>query len=197
MTHLSSLADYTSGSTEPWTVDILLALQSALRPKLTLELGSFEGLTTFDLAANAARWGGRVITVEMDASRQAVARTRCASLTNIEWVLDDAEKFLDAYCREPFDFVFVDDDHDKQHVYRELNLLHNWQHWTLMAPGGLIACHDVYGSFGLAEVVTGHHGFNLNLPLLHTAGGLGLIQIPRGGTGIVNHDLQEVMVKKL
>ena len=188
------LADYQSGSSEPWTVDILLAIQHALRPQLTLELGSYEGMTTKALAENATRWGGRLITVELDPARQAVAQTRCAGLTNIEWVLADTEQYLRDYAGDRFGFVFVDDDHDKAHVARELNLLHDWQHWTLMAPGGVIACHDVVGAFGLGPVVTAHHGFVLNLPLLHPAGGLGLIQVPRNGTGIVNIDLQEVMV---
>lgn len=170
------LAAYEAGSTEPWTVDILCALIYAKRPRVILELGTFEGKGTRELALAAPQ--AQIITVEYDAERYAAARAALADLPNVHCVHDDAIHFLRSCDDIRFDFVFVDDDHDATHVAEELRLLHSWQGPSLMSPGGLIACHDVIGRFNLGPVVVGHHGFVLELPLLHAAGGLGLIQIP-------------------
>lgn len=176
-----NLDAYKAGSTEPWTVDVVLALMKAKRPARTLELGTFEGLTTAQLALTARAWNGHVTTVEYDPARVAIARAHCASLglANITFVTADAISFLDGTPNGAFDFAFVDDDHDAMHVSRELERLWSWTDTKSrkVSAGALICMHDVDGPFGLGGVCIAHRGYVLNLPRLHAAGGLGLIQV--------------------
>jgi predicted O-methyltransferase YrrM len=73
---------------------------------------------------------------------------------------------------EKYDLAWVDDDHTKPHVTRELMAL-----IPKMNPGGLILLHDVFGSTDLQEVVRHFGGYSIKLPRLGPAGGLGVIQV--------------------
>lgn len=170
-----SLTRYTAGSAEPWTVDVLTSLIRGLRSKHVLELGAFHGLTTVELAKAAAPHGGQVVAVELDAGNAAICEQtlRASGLTNVTLVQGDALRFLRELDCDPFDFAFVDDDHTYGHVAAELTALRH-----RMAPSGLITMHDVVGVFGLAPLVYQHGGIVLPLPLLHAAGGLGIIPMP-------------------
>jgi len=167
------LDQYRSGSTEPWTVELLQALVSALRPKRLLELGSFLGLTTRRLAA-AMGTDAMLVAVEMDADRHHATLSAFAHMAQVQVMHTEALAYLRSQ-PEPFDFVFVDDDHSVQHVAAELDLLLSPSN-PLVNLGGLIAVHDVDGPFNLAGVVVRHGGWVLQLPKLHVGGGLGLIQ---------------------
>jgi predicted O-methyltransferase YrrM len=172
-TRAVALADYASGSTEPWSVEILCALVRGLRAQHIVELGAFEGRTTVWLAEAAASVGGRVTAVEYDAERAARVAARCQSHTNVTIVQQDALTFLAGQPPCTIDFAFVDDDHAFAHVAAELAALR-----PLMTLGGCIAVHDVLGRFGLAPLIYREGGLVLALPLLHSAGGLGLITFP-------------------
>lgn len=172
MTH-AVLDKYRSGSTEPWTVSILVALLNAIGAERILELGGYIGLTSEQFARHKLT-SAELTVVELDSNRVAACKTRLEGFENTTVVQDDTEHFLSTYEGEPFDFVFVDDDHNANHVGRELDLL---KARKLVRSGGLICCHDVYGLFGIAPVVAARGGFNLDLPQLHAAGGLGIIQI--------------------
>lgn len=166
-----NLADYDSGSTEPWTADILAAIARGINAKHILELGTFEGRTTEWLAGAT---DGTVVTVEMDPARSALAeqRVRAAGHANVTFVVGDSTGFLRAYTGPRFRFAFIDDDHSYVHVAEELQLL-----LPHMEPGGVIAMHDVLGVFGLDRLVHRYGGVVLHTPVLYAAGGLGLISI--------------------
>lgn len=173
------LAPYRAGSTEPWTVDVLAALIRAKQPKTLLETGTYLGMTTVALAeampGDAAFW-----TVEQDANRfdHPIPALLAANVSRVQ---ADALTFLRGWPGPKFDFVFLDDDHGAVHVAAEIDTLVDWtkspSEW-LVAPRALIAVHDVLGPFHLGAVVAARKGFILDLPLLHKAGGLGLIQVP-------------------
>ena len=178
--HTDPLAAYRSGSTEPDTVNILCALVEATKPKHLLETGTFLGMTTEELC-----WcmlpDSRMISLEVDKARWTDVFLKLTPLLSpaVDFLNVDAIAFLSSYTGPPFDFVFLDDDHTAEHVAAELDLLHNSATGhSLMSPGGLICVHDVIGPFGLGGVVTARHGFLLDLPRLHAAGGLGILQIP-------------------
>lgn len=152
------LAEYASGSTEPWAVSVLCALARLGRPAKILELGTFEAKTTAKLAEIAA-----VTTVDVE--------KRWSSLPHgAVFCESDAIHFLQS-TGAIYDFVFVDDDHEAGHVRTEVELLLG----GIVRGGGLIVLHDVIGPFGLDRIVYDHDGFIIELPLLHVAGGLGVI----------------------
>jgi len=168
------LADWRSGSTEPWTVNILTAFVHALKPMRLLETGTFEALTTERLHF-ASPEGSQLVSLELDEKRWMKASTYCLEYPGVTVLCTGAVNYLAKYDGPQFNFVFLDDDHERQHVAAELDLLHDRK---LVVPGGLICVHDVVGPFGLGAVVTARHGFILELPRLHAAGSLGLIQVP-------------------
>jgi len=171
--------EWRAGSTEPWTVNILAALVHALKPMHLLETGTFEALTTERLHFSAPE-GSQLVSLELDVRRWTKASTRCLDYPGVTVLCTDAIDYLRRYDGPPFNFVFLDDDHTPEHVAAEIDLLYNpAREKQLMAPGGLICVHDVIGPFGLGAVVVARHGFLLDIPKLHAAGGLGLIQCPQ------------------
>ena len=168
------LAPYISGSSEPWSVSVLCALAWSIDARDVLELGAFEGLTT--VALSKALPSACITAIEHDPDRSGVAKKRLAAegVENVDVVQNDAIKFLRA-CIDlglTFDFAFVDDDHTFAHVSEEVDLLKRVVH-----PGGMLVMHDVIGAFGLDEIVRHHGGRIIELPLLHAAGGLGVIRV--------------------
>jgi len=165
---------YASGSTEPWAAQVVAALAWSINAGNVLELGAFEGRTTLTLAQ---RLDANITAVEITSERATTTRKRLAEFTaspRIEVVEMDALKFLRRCIseRRRFDFAFVDDDHTYAHVAEEVDLLKR-----VVRPGGLIVMHDVIGPFGLDALVRYHGGFIVELPLLHAAGGLGLVRV--------------------
>jgi len=163
------LAAYRSGSTEPWTVDILCAIVRAKQPKVLLEAGTYKGLTTAKLAeampSDAVLW-----TVD---SGEAGGKPEFTD-PRVKYVLSDIMAFL-RDTKLAFDFAFVDDNHTYNHVWHEMVLLRQ-----RMRPHGVICMHDVYGPdwrLGLGEICRQFEGISLKLPLLGPLGGLGIIQL--------------------
>lgn len=161
---------YRSGSTEPWTTDIMCSIMYATKPKILLETGTYLGLTTSMLLANMIP-NAVLHTIDSFVS-QGVIPHEVLNHPQIKFHQDDALQWIKDYDGPPFEFAFIDDDHTAEHVDQELEAL-----IPKMAPNSLICLHDVYGIFNLHRVVTKYGGFNLKLPLLHAAGGLGLIQL--------------------
>lgn len=160
------LEPYLSGSTEPWSVSVIQALIRLKKPANLIELGTYEGKTTVAMA-NAMSHLARLWTV--DATDHG---TYFGDDHRIIKVIRDAEDWLENVAPTGvIDFAFVDDDHERAHVDREIRILKE----KIMAPGGWIVMHDVIGDFDLASVCIAHGGFVIELPLLHRAGGLGVI----------------------
>ena len=178
-------ADWISGSTEPWTVDILCSLIRAISPLFMLETGTFEAKTTLRMHC-ASGEGCKFVSLDSYEEYWEDASAKCLDLEGVTILNVEAISYLSNYKGPKFNFVFLDDDHGADHVAAELDLLHNFATGEgLMAPGGIICVHDVVGSFGLGPVVVARHDFVLNLPILHRSGGLGIIQIP-GSTDYVS-----------
>jgi len=163
-----SLDAYASGSTEPWAASVLATLIRLTRPARILELGTFQGMTT--RAISSAAPDASVVTVDIE------KRFEGDLGANVTFREMDALTFLRTWGGPPFDFVFVDDDHSFGHVSAEIDFLRHPE-MTLTGPGSLIVLHDVIGPFGLDRIVHEHGGWIVELPLLHAAGGLGVIQV--------------------
>lgn len=170
MTYVDPWAEYRSGSTEPWTIDVLCTLIRALRPQYMLELGSYIGKGTEKMAEAAP--DAKFITVEFDPERVQTTRERVERFPNVTVVQGDTIQFLESYYGPRFDFVFVDDDHSHEHVDRELELVLQLTH----KGSSMICVHDVIGRHNLRQEVEKHGGWVLRLPLLHLGGGLGILQ---------------------
>ena len=164
------IEEYKSGSTEPWTVDILTALVRAKKPMVLLETGTYKGLTTMELK-QAMPFKATLHTV--DTCESGDYSKFIKDVPGIEFHKMDALEWIKKYNGPPIEFAFIDDKHEPVHVNQELIALK-----PKMARHGLITLHDVFGHFKLAGVVVGQHGYCIELPLLHAGGGLGLIQIP-------------------
>ena len=169
-----SFDEFRTGSTEPWTVDILCALVRAQKPYVIVETGTFEGRTTARLVEAMMSYlhehEARLFTVESDPERVKAAWDRILPPGSVNFTImqGDAIAFL-SQC-EPPDFVFLDDDHTEAHVREEIRLV-----LKILRPGGIVCVHDVIGPFGLGGVVKEYGGVVLDLPRLHAAGGLGII----------------------
>ena len=171
----TALAPFRSGSTEPWSASVVCALAWSIGARSVLELGAFEGLTTLALAK--ALPNARIYAVEHDEARATITRNRCANEHgwNVEVIQRDAISFLRecVASERRADFAFVDDDHTYAHVAEEIDLLRTY----VIRKGGMIVMHDVIGDFGLDQLVRHHGGRIIELPLLHAAGGLGVIRV--------------------
>lgn len=192
--HLSLLEEwqqggsYKTGSTEPWTQQVVAALLAATWSQSVLELGCYTGTTSIWLCQTLQRMGGGTYTgVEIEYERQkaTIERLSALHLPDVEWKVLNADSLsvLRTLPARSIDFAWVDDDHTPSHVADELELLcrPTLRESAVMAPGGLITMHDVYGDGsmpGLAGACAGYHGFSLNFPRLGALGGLGLIQVP-------------------
>jgi predicted O-methyltransferase YrrM len=107
--------------------------------KNILELGVRHGSTTLPLLCAAQLTGGKVTSVDLEATSFS-----CPSeFTNIwTFVQSDAIKFLETKSNPPYDFVYIDDWHAYSHVKRELELLD-----SMVTPSTVILLHDLmYGN---------------------------------------------------
>ena len=179
-------ADYRSGSTEPWTVELLAALVRAKRPHVLIETGTFEARTTVKLVEAMETYGlehgSMLYTLECDPERFQAAQCRLGQLqfemlskphsgmVGVTLLDGDALTFLRERPAGFADFIFVDDDHTQAHVEAELT-----ECLRILRPGGIVCGHDVIGPFCLGELFTARGGIVLDLPRLHAAGGLGII----------------------
>ena len=183
-TRLRALLDTTddgswrAGCAEPWVRNIVGALVQGCNAQHAVEIGSFQGYTTREiLYALAGLPGERTLSIcEIDEARatdvcQKFAECRfdnvelrCAVANSHDWIptLPDAS----------VDFVWLDGNHERHHVMREIALL-----LPKMRPGGLIVGHDVFGVCNLQEVFAFYGGYSLDLPRLGPAGGIGILQV--------------------
>ena len=163
---------YQEGSTEPWTQQLIVSLAKSIGATRILETGTFLGHTTLWLALELKHL---IISLDSDEKRAGEAadllHKDISLLVPPVIIHADALDYLQK-TNMPFDFAFLDDNHEAEHVDREIELLK-----PKMKKGGLICVHDVFGPFGLAGVVSKYHGFNLDLPKIHVGGGLGIIQV--------------------
>jgi len=169
--------DWVEACAEPAIAELLGALIRCFEgPVNVLETGGYTGFTSKRLARAVADIGGRLTVCEIDPKRAEYLEEQLAALTlSVPYtvVADDVLKYVASLPNESLDFVWVDDDHTKEHVAAEIATL-----LPKMRPNGILAFHDVFGSTDLQSVVRAAGGYALDLPRLGPAGGLGLLQIP-------------------
>ena len=171
------MGTYMTGCTEPWNVELLASLLKASNAKTVLECGGYLGTTSAWLAMTLHHMGGGTLhVVECEAERAAACDKRLSELplSDVNWKVwhDDVFNVIAAQPDESIDFVWIDDDHTKAHVDRELAAV-----IPKMGTGGIITGHDVWGSCDLQEIFVKHGGYALDFPKLGAAGGIGVLQI--------------------
>lgn len=121
----------------------LLAVLAAARPGgRILELGTGVGEGTAWLLSGMDG-ACRLVTVELDAAVQSVARERLGSDPRVTFVAGDGGQWLEGYDGEPFDLVFADTWPGKfTHLERALELV---------APGGTYLIDDLSPQPGWPE----------------------------------------------
>ena len=172
---------YRSGSTEPWTADVVAALAVAIHASVVVETGTYEARTTLTLW-DALRGQDRVShlhTVDSDPARANSAhraiKERIAQATGpnncmVSCHTQDAVALLNELPEGQADLVFLDDDHTLGHVAVEVVAA-----LRALRPRGLLCMHDVCGHSHLGELVRAFGGAVLDFPKLHASGGLGVI----------------------
>ena len=166
------------GTAEPWVSQLIASFVLATGARTVLECGAYRGGTSvYLLDALRKLGGGDLHLCEIDPERMAIAKGRVYNATNeidmvrVHFHEGDVLQYL-AETEDRFDFAWVDDNHEKPHVFRELTLL-----VPKMNPGGLILGHDVIGTCDLQEVFAKFGGHSLDLPRLGSAGGIGILQV--------------------
>lgn len=171
------LGNYLSGSTEPWIVEILASLLKASCAETVLECGGYLGCTSAWLAMTLQQMGrGTLHIAELETERAAACDKRLSELPipAVNWRVwqDDVFNVIAAQPDDSIDFAWVDDNHEHDHVDRELMAL-----IPKMRRGGLITGHDVFGSTDLQQEFVRHGGYALDFPRLGLAGGIGILQV--------------------
>lgn len=180
--HPSLVEAYESGCAEPWVSNLVTSLLIASNRRNVLETGGFTGQTSAWLALALARMGGGTLTVsEIDPVRVYAVKARMHELGDalndtVTWRVAEGDVlgFLPTLPDQSIGFAWIDDCHEKRHVWREIELL-----YPKMETDGIMCFHDVWGSCDLQEVVAGFGGYALNLPRFGPAGGVGLLQVRR------------------
>lgn len=129
---------------EPASAEFICALAAGCRARSLLEIGGSTGLSTIALAAAARETAGRLVSIEIDPSRQEEARRVLGSLglaEVVEFVAADAADVLRRY--EGVDFVLI--DCEKEDYVRFLDMLR-------LAPGAIVVADNIL-SHGLWEYV--------------------------------------------
>jgi predicted O-methyltransferase YrrM len=117
---------------------LLNLLVRSLQPKRILELGTSNGYSTLWLAEAAQSYGGKILTIEAVASKQAYARAmlETAGVTGaIEFCQGDAFEFLKTL-PGPFDFVLLD-------LWKDLYVPCLDLFYPKLAPGAVIVADNM------------------------------------------------------
>jgi predicted O-methyltransferase YrrM len=177
-TVIQATEEHSPGTAEPWISRLVHTFILASGARTVLETGTFLGGTSIWIMDALIRLrGGTYIGIEIDEARRCATRDRLLPFSVYDYVRgylrnEDVLHYL-ANTTDRFDLAWVDDNHEKPHVQRELELL-----YPKMNPGGIILGHDVWGTCDLQEVFRRFGGTSLDLPRLGAAGGLGIIQVP-------------------
>ena len=94
---------------EPVSAEFLHTLAAGTNARRLVEIGGSSGISTIALASAARETGGRLLSLEIEAARQAEARetlSRLGLAAFVDFVLADAAQILPQ--QEPFDLVLID-----------------------------------------------------------------------------------------
>src|SRR4051812_15971246 len=123
---------------EPETGALLNVLVRALGARDVLEIGTSNGVSTLYLADALAATGGRLVSVELEPDRTAMARAnleRAGLDTVVELRIQDAADALRDSSEDAWDLVFLDAERPQYPGYW-LELVRT------LRPGGLIAADN-------------------------------------------------------
>lgn len=119
---------------------ILLGIITSINAKNIIELGVAQGGTTLSMLMGIYATGGKLTCIDKGVFPIDLSWVSNLDLPNlkdhIELIKTDSISFLENYNNE-IDFVLVDDWHNGEHVYNELQLLK-----SKMSKFGVIALHD-------------------------------------------------------
>ena len=124
---------------EPDTAQLLGVLIRAAGARRILELGTSNGYSTIWLADAAQATGGRVVSVDVDASRTELARGNLAAVgldDRVELRVEDAASTLAGAPEAAWEFVFLDAERPAYPGYLP-DLVRT------LAPGGVLAIDNV------------------------------------------------------
>lgn len=184
-TRLRALLDATddgtwqAGSAEPWIADTIAALIVANDVHTAVEIGGFQGYTSLRIARALARLphDSSLTVCEIDQQRAADVQVKLNDITTrirTRVVCADSLAWIPTLRDASIDFCWLDGNHEKEHVTREIALL-----LPKLAPGGILCGHDTHGVCDLRTVFAFYGGISLDLARLGPAGGIGLIQRDR------------------
>lgn len=167
--------EYTGGfHTAPDARGLILFLVGLLRARVVVETGFDAGYTTEALAAVPSV--ERVIAIDSgEEYPQIKRRLQALALPKVELVHADALLWLRNAPDRSVDFIFIDDNHDAEHVRDECIEVQR-----VLSAGGVAAFHDTV-SYNLWSVLTDVFAdwSKMNLPALNPFGvdmGLGLVR---------------------
>lgn len=129
----------------PYQGRLLSLLSHLVQPMHVLEIGTFTGYATLCLAEGLAP-GGRVVTLEVNAEREALARKHWQAsgfADRIELVIGDARTIIPTRT-EVWDLVFLDARKEDYPAYYHLVL-------PRLRPGGLLLADNVLWSGQVAD----------------------------------------------
>jgi predicted O-methyltransferase YrrM len=129
---------------EPASAEFICALAGGCGARRLLEIGGSSGLSTIALAAAARQTGGRLVSLEIEPTRQELARQRLKELEladHVDFVLADAGQVLGQY--QALELVLI--DCEKEDYVRFLGLLR-------LSPGAVVVADNIL-SHDLREYV--------------------------------------------
>lgn len=98
---------------EPDSAEFICALAAGCGATAMLEIGGSSGVSTIALAAAARRTGGRLVSIEIEPTRQAESKRTLSDLglaDRVDYVLADAGEVLDRYA--DLQFALIDCEKD-------------------------------------------------------------------------------------
>ena len=144
----------------PENGQFLAILLRSIQAKNVLEVGTSNGYSTIWLAAALKDTGGKLVTLEFDPGRAAMARAHLAEAELGDVVEIRVGNALDEIpkCTGPFDLVFLDAEKGEYRRYLELALPN-------IRSGGLIIADD---TVTMRDEMPDYVDFVFNTPILHS-----------------------------
>ena len=144
----------------PENGQFLAILLRSIQAKNVLEVGTSNGYSTIWLAAALKDTGGKLVTLESDPGRAAMARAHLAEAELGDVVEIRVGNALDEIpkCTGPFDLVFLDAEKGEYRRYLELALPN-------IRSGGLIIADD---TVTMRDEMPDYVDFVFNTPILHS-----------------------------
>lgn len=147
-------------NSEKEVAEFLAALIKMTKAKTFLEIGTFQGFTTVEIA-KALPKDSYLVTIDIKdyitASNNAELIKQSKQGKVIEFVLEDSTYALPKLKDAHFDVILIDSMHTFEHVIKEFK-----QCERLLAKGGTICMHDSIHIEDVAQIVAyaKHYGWN-------------------------------------